>query len=122
MTTANPNTDWRTGRFVRNVALKTVFLFVAANLAFIALRPLAGWNQPSLYNLLVPGRLRLPFGENPDQSYNLSLQNLPAMLASHALHGTPKAADEYRVILIGDSAVWGVLLSNTETLSAQITA
>jgi hypothetical protein len=39
------------------------------------------------------------------------------MLASHAI-ARPKAADEYRVVMIGDSAVWGYLLKPSETQAA----
>src|SRR2546423_13318962 len=44
------------------------------------------------------------------------------MFASHEIAGTPKAADEFRVLLIGDSSVWGVLLKPDETLSAYLNA
>ena len=54
-------------------------------------------------------------------SYNLSLYNVPAMLESMALPAE-KAADEYRVLLVGDSASWGWFLENDDTLAAQINA
>jgi hypothetical protein len=78
--------------------------------------------QASLYNLLTPGRQRFPFGENPAQTYNLSLYNVEAMFASLALNATPKAADEYRLLLVGDSSVWGTLLRPNETLAGQLNA
>ena len=46
--------------------------------------------------------------------------NLDAMFASHILTGTPKAADEYRVFLIGDSSIWGTLLTPEQTLAGQL--
>jgi hypothetical protein len=73
----------------------------------------------SAYNHLFPGRVRLPFGENPAQAYNLSLYNIPAMFASHEI-GRPKADDEYRILLIGDSSVWGTLLEPQDTLTGQL--
>ncbi len=88
------------------------------NLLFVALRPLPHLGRLSLYNTLLPGRLRLPYGENPAADYNLTLNNLPAMFASHAI-SRPKAADEFRIVLIGDSAVWGWLLENEQTLAGQ---
>lgn len=75
----------------------------------------------SAYNLLFPGRPRLPFGEIPSQAYNLSLYNLAAMFAAHEI-SQPKAADEFRVLVLGDSSVWGTLLRPEETLPAQLSA
>lgn len=71
----------------------------------------------SAYNHVFPGRERLPYGERPELAYNLSLFNLEAMFASHTLAG-PKAKDEFRIILIGDSATWGFLLHPEEMLSS----
>jgi hypothetical protein len=48
------------------------------------------------------------------------LNNVNAMFASHDL-ATPKADDEYRVLVLGDSSVWGILLRPEETLSAYLT-
>lgn len=77
--------------------------------------------QVTLYNWLLPGRERLPYGDDPTLSNNLNLYSLDAMFASHKLAGAPKSADEFRVLVIGDSSVWGFLLENEDTLSAQLT-
>ena len=71
-----------------------------------------------MYNHVVPGRDRLPYGDDPSRAYNLSLYNLEAMFASHRIDGTKKPADEYRLVLIGDSQSWGYLLEPDQTLSA----
>jgi hypothetical protein len=42
------------------------------------------------------------------------------MVASHEINGTAKAADEFRVLVIGDSSIWGVLLKAEETLPAYL--
>jgi hypothetical protein len=110
------------GRFLGGVLLKAAVLFVVLNLLFAALYPMPFLGRISFYNILFPGRERLPFGENQAQAYNLSLYNLDAMFASLKLNGTPKAADEYRVLAIGDSSVWGTLLRPSETLSGQLNA
>lgn len=102
------------------VLLKATLLFVLFNLAFILLND-APVGKLSLYNWIFPGRERFPFGETR-ASYNLSLFDLDAMFASHALTGADKARDEYRVLLIGDSSVWGTLLTPEETLAGQINA
>ncbi|HVN55988.1 MAG TPA: hypothetical protein VMT46_16760 [Anaerolineaceae bacterium] len=110
-------------RFLRNVVLKALALFLVANLLFAAWAgSAAGLGRLSLYNRLFLGRLRLPFGENSAQAYNLSLYNLDAMFASHAIAGAPKAKDEYRVIVVGDSSVWGTLLRNDQTLTGRLNA
>lgn len=98
--------------------LKTTLLIAVFNFAFPFLNdiPLA---RLSLYNSIFPGRERLPFGETRE-AYNLSLFDLDAMFASHILAGTEKAPDEYRVVLIGDSSVWGTLLTPEQTLAGQL--
>lgn len=108
-------------RFVRNVLLKALLLFVIANLAFAWLNPLPLLGKASAYNLIFPGRERLPYGENPERAYNLSLFQLDALFASHEV-ARPKPTNEYRVLLIGDSSVWGLLLKPEDTLAAQINA
>lgn len=108
------------GRFLRNVLLKGLGLFLVFNFIW-ALLPIHP-GQVSLYNVLWKGRERFPFGENPSESYNLSLYDVDAMFASLRLSGTPKAADEFRVFVIGDSSTWGTLLKPEETLAGQLDA
>jgi hypothetical protein len=112
--------DKNTGKFIRNVLLKGIALFLVINFA-VALIPKGGsLGKISLYNLLFPGRMRLPFGENPEEAFNLSLYDLEAMFSSHEINSKDKPEDEFRVILIGDSATWGTLLTPEDTLSGQI--
>lgn len=100
------------------VLIKATILFVSFNFGFILTSNIS-LGKLSLYNVAFPGRERFPFGENP-QAYNLSLFNLDAMFASHILTGTEKTPDEYRVVLIGDSSVWGTLLTPEQTLAGQL--
>ena len=110
--------DWPTlGRIV----LKALLLFALLNAAFAAARPLESLGRLSLYNAPFPGRARLPYGERPADDYNLTLNNLPAMFAAHEL-ARPKAADEFRVLLMGDSGTWGWFLANRDTLAGQLNA
>jgi hypothetical protein len=103
------------------VLLKGLALFLVLDL-LLAAWPLSGLGRLSLYNGVFPGRERFPFGENPAESYNLSLFDLDAMFASHVLADGSKPADEYRIFLIGDSSVWGTLLRPEETLAGQLDA
>lgn len=102
------------------VLLKATLLLVLFNFAFPWTKDVP-LGRLTLYNSIFPGRERFPFGETRE-SYNLSLFDLDAMFASHILDGTPKAANEYRVLLIGDSSVWGTLLTPQQTLSGQLSA
>jgi len=102
------------------VLLKATLLFVLFNFAFVFSNDIP-FGKLSLYNLIFPGRERFPFGERRE-AYNLSLFDLDAMFASHVLAGTEKSPDEYRVLLIGDSSVWGTLLAPEQTLAGQLNA
>ena len=103
------------------VAVMTTVMFVVCNVIFAALYPMEALGRVSLYNAVLPGRERLPYGEDSAKSYNLSTYNIPAMFASHVV-ARPKADDEFRVIVIGDSGMWGWLLENKDTLAGQINA
>jgi hypothetical protein len=104
-----------------NVAFKGLLIFLLFTV-MIGDIPAGALGQVSIYNHLVPGRPRLPFGETPQRSYNLSLYNLEAMFASHEISAQPINKEEYRVILLGDSSVWGTLLKPEETLAGRLNA
>lgn len=106
-------------RFIRNVLVKTAILFAALNVVLVLVDPLPALGRISAYNVLFRGRERLPYGENPAASYNLSLYQIDAMFAAHALDGADRAG-EFRVLLVGDSSVWGILLEPDDTLAGQI--
>jgi hypothetical protein len=107
--------------FGLRVLAKAAVLFVALNVIFALIDPMDTLGRISLYNRILPGRERLPYGENAAQSYNISLFNIPAMFAAHEI-SADKADDEFRVLLMGDSSTWGWLLDHDETLAAQINA
>ena len=124
MSVATPPVSTRTpAQSVRAVAVvvKAALLFVLINGLLVMADPLPLLGRFSAYNWLLPGRARLPYGEDPAQSYNLSLYNLDAMLASHAI-AQPKGPNEYRVVVVGDSSVWGFLLPNEHTMTAYLNA
>jgi len=113
------NDPGKSKKIVRVIG-KAALLFLVLNILFAVWFPTTALGKFSAYNHIFPGRWRLPYGENPERSYNLSLFNLEAMFASHELAGSAKQAQEFRVILIGDSSMWGFLLPPEETLSAEI--
>ncbi len=114
------NAGFSRWRALARLLLKALAFFITFNLVFALLNPLPALGNLTLYNSLFPGRERLPYGETP-AAYNLSLDNLNAMFASQRL-SQPKADDEFRVIVIGDSSVWGTLRENDETLAGLLEA
>jgi hypothetical protein len=98
------------------IVAKTGFLFAIFNLLWAVLQPMQWLGGITLYQGGIK-RNRLPFSEFPDASYNLSLFDMRQMLASHEL-ARPKEANEFRVLHIGDSSVWGYVLSPHQTQAA----
>lgn len=119
---SNDSQPVKHARFARNVVFKAIILFTLFNGIFAVSDPIPALGRISAYNHIFPGRQRLPYGDNPDRAYNLSLYQLDAMFASHKLAAGPKPADEFRVILIGDSSTWGFLLQPDQTLAAYLNA
>jgi len=97
------------------VVIKALILFVLINLVYAWVNPSLG--KLSVYNAILPGRTRLPFGEasNP---YSVMVNDLDVMFASHTI-SKPKLPGEYRVIVIGDSSVWGESISVENMISEQ---
>ena len=109
----------RTSVTLGGVALKGLLLTAVCILIYSAAPlPVGAW---SLYNRLLAGRDRFPQGSKPDEAYNFAIFDLDAMFASHVV-SLPKEQKEYRILVIGDSSVWGVLLPPDETLSGRLNA
>jgi lysophospholipase L1-like esterase len=107
--------------YLARILIKALALFALCNLIFALVMPLEFLGSLSLYNWLLPGRERLPYGENAADAYNLSQNNLPALFASHKVSQF-KGSDEFRVFILGDSGAWGWLLENEDSLAGQINA
>ena len=100
---------------------KALVLYAIANILFAMFEPPIG--ALSIYNWLVPGRTRFPYErlENVSKGYNIPLfQDLDAAFASHVISNGKKPVDEYRVILVGDSSVWGFAANPSDTLTAKL--
>jgi hypothetical protein len=108
-------------RFVR-IAIRVVLFTLILSFGFGLIQPEALLGKISGYNLLFPGRTRFPFGEYPQEAYNMTINNLDAMFASHEINNPLAVHNEYRVLVVGDSSVWGTLLRPEETLSGQLNA
>ncbi len=93
---------------IKRIIIKTILILIIINFGWIYLSRLP-IGDVSLYNLMFDGRYRLPFGENPKRSYNLSLYNLDAMFASHEINKKQVDIEDIHVVLIGDSSIWGFL-------------
>ena len=101
---------------IKRIIIKTILILFIINFGWIYLSRLP-IGDVSLYNLIFDGRYRLPFGENPKRSYNLSLYNLDAMFASHEINKKQVDIEDIHVVLIGDSSIWGFLQKPDNTLS-----
>jgi len=97
------------------VIVKALCLFVIINIVYALMNPQG--STVSGYNVLFPGRTRLPFGVAGDP-YSVTVDNVDAMFASHVISAR-KDSKEYRVVLIGDSSLWGEDLGAYEVISEQ---
>ncbi|HSL43629.1 MAG TPA: SGNH/GDSL hydrolase family protein [Anaerolineales bacterium] len=97
------------------VLLKALCLFVIINTVYALANPQGV--QVSGYNVVFPGRTRLPFGIRGDP-YTVTVDYVDAMFASHLIAAS-KGPREYRIALIGDSSIWGEDLGAYEVISEQ---
>jgi hypothetical protein len=97
------------------VIVKALCLFVVINLVYALFDPQGA--QVSGYNVIFPGRTRLPFGVMGDP-YSVAIENVDVTFASHRI-SEPKGSNEFRVVLIGDSSLWGEDLGAYEVISEQ---
>jgi len=97
------------------VVVKALCLFVLINVVYAATKPPIA--DISTYNSLIPGLERLPFG-NASDPYTVTLDNVDAMFAAHEI-SAEKTSNEIRVVLIGDSSIFGESLLSDDILSGQ---
>jgi hypothetical protein len=97
------------------VLIKAICLLVLVNFLYALVD--SPVSNLSAYNLLFPGRTRLPFGIVGDP-YTVTVEDVDAMFSSHLI-AAPKAQNELRVGLIGDSSVWGEGLGAGQVISEQ---
>jgi len=98
------------------IIVKTIIVLSIINFGWIVLEDIS-FGKVSIYNSIVVGRKRFPFGENPERSYNLSLFDIDAMFSSHEISNRNTKNEDFHVVLIGDSSIWGYLQDSEDTLS-----
>ena len=106
------------------VILAGTILFLAANLVFALINPPLA--DLTLINKVLPGFHRFPVPRTTQEKNDVStvtgefIADLDILLSSHIIAGKEKPKDEYRIILVGDSTVWGSSLELHQTLTEQI--
>lgn len=104
------------------VFVKAAIIFVILNILYALVNPPIG--KLNAYNSIWPGRPRFPYAESPAYyplSYNAPvIEDFDAMFGSHLISATPKGDNEFRVILLGDSATWGGHVGPSDMLAAQL--
>jgi hypothetical protein len=98
------------------IGLKVLILFFIFNWLFGALRLADKIEMISVYGTLAPYRTRLI---DPSEAGN-EFAPLPILLRSHEI-SQPKALDEFRVVMLGNSGILGAGNSNTSTIAAIMT-
>jgi hypothetical protein len=73
----------------------------------------------SSFGWLPSKRERFPISTLPQVDAALDVGNLDAMFAAHVVT-QPKAPGEFRVMVLGDSAAWGLRLTSSQTLPSQL--
>ncbi|MBN1304154.1 MAG: hypothetical protein JXA13_06935 [Anaerolineales bacterium] len=103
------------------VLIKAVLLFILINVIFAWTEPPAG--KLSVYNWLVPGRVRVPYEKTPELfsvGYNSPVfDDFDAMFRATKI-ANPKQQDEYRVVMLGDSSLWGWGVTADNSLPEQL--
>jgi len=102
------------------VLVKGILLFLVFEYALFSLAP-----NPGIINVYAPmglERQRFPLSTTLGPLDEvLMVGNLDEMVASHIV-SRPKVPDEFRVLVFGDSAVWGLNLDLNQTLPSQLNA
>src|SRR5689334_2435203 len=102
------------------IFVKAVVLLIILNVVCVALNfnPVDALIRFNSWWLVGHGRARLVY---PSDFQNGQLP-AEALVGAHALAYTPKAADEFRVVVLGESGIAGWGLHDEETFTAQLTA
>lgn len=116
---------WLQGEFnagsLRKILRQTLIFFFVVNVLYVIAQPLNILDKVNVYNHLVPGRTRFSNYQKNAASLNpVSITRYDELFATHEISAAPKTPAEYRVIILGDSSIWGFGLGADDTLSACI--
>lgn len=105
-------------RATLRVMLKAIILAVVINVICLVthFNPVATLTRLNLWGLVGNGRARLIYQSDVRNGF-LPIESL---LATHVLAYTPKAPDEFRVFVFGNSGPYGAGLDDEETLAGQL--
>lgn len=92
------------------ILFKASLLFVIFNFAFAYVPDAILW-RISLYNTVLPGKTRFPLEENLEEIFN-----------AHEIASSALRKDEYKVVVLGDSSVWGYKVNPDETSASLVNA
>jgi len=106
--------------------LKTIIFFLIINIFYGCINPPVG-KFVLFNNKILPGYKRLPVIWNYERHSNGSIyferyfiDDLDLLFAGDIVSSQEKHGDEYRVMIFGDSSVWGTALFSNETLAGLI--
>jgi hypothetical protein len=111
-------------RFIHpgRVLLKALLIFVVLNVCFATVNPSLDdfvWRRDSLRFPVILEPVADPNAPSDSAFQRTYLTDLGLLFRSHLISAS-RANDEYRVVLIGDSSVWGVSLFPHETMASLI--
>jgi hypothetical protein len=93
------------GKTILQILLRAALWMVAFNILYLVVNPFQNGGLPTVYNSVIPGRLRVAW-TNTDSAYVVNELKISRLLADLTV-ARPKAADEFRVIVLGSSETWG---------------
>lgn len=110
-----------TARAMLRVFAKALILLIALDLVLLVtgVDPSLAITRVNLWS--IAGKAGIPRLIAPSVYVRGQLP-LDGQLAAHTIAYMPKAADEFRVIILGDSAQWGYGLNPEDTLTEQLNA
>jgi hypothetical protein len=102
---------------ILRILARVAALLVAFNFLYLIVQPLdRGWL--TLYNHIFPGRLRFVWRSNAQAPVVTELR-LSRLIADHII-SMPKQPNEYRVVFLGSSDVWGATNRPQDTMPVLI--
>ena len=101
------------------VLAATLILFLLSNLCFALANPSTG--HLALFNDMLPGFDRFPeLRAQADASGVSIMTDFDILFPLHIISSREKPKDEFRIVMVGDSSVWGTLLRLEQTMTGQI--